>query len=151
MPSSTALQLLRAFTFQPGGRISIGYSPWKTTVLVLTRHFRAVYSGCSGAWTEKSTLGTALDSHSARRPSNGIAAESGWSRHPGRDRRSISLCLPPINTLYPPPGLRGLARGRSKFDLRSNCRVPCRSCTVRQIGHLGPAVRRLAAILMQRH
>jgi len=45
MPSSTALQLLRAFTFQPGGRISIGYSPWKTTVLVLTRHFRAVYSG----------------------------------------------------------------------------------------------------------
>jgi len=40
MPSSTALQLLRAFTFQPGGRISIGYSPWKTTVLVLTRHFQ---------------------------------------------------------------------------------------------------------------
>src|ERR1039457_784252 len=59
----------------------------------------AAYSGCLSACTGKSTPGTDLDSHSARRPSSGMAAECGWSRHLGWDRRSISLCRLLINIL----------------------------------------------------
>src|ERR1035438_2128294 len=99
MPSNTAARLLRAFTFHPDGRISNGYSPYKTTVLVYTRHSKAAYSGCLSACTGKSTPGTDLDSHSARRPSSGMAAQYGGGGHPGGGRGVLFLLPPSLITL----------------------------------------------------
>ena len=59
---------------------------------------RAAYSECLSACTGKNTPGTDLDSHSARRPSSGMAVACGWNRHPGRDRHSTSLFLRLIST-----------------------------------------------------
>jgi hypothetical protein len=48
-----------------------------------------IFSVC----TENNTPGPDSDSPSVRRPSSGMAGESGWNRHPGRGRRSTSLFL----------------------------------------------------------
>jgi len=152
MPSSTALQLLRAFTFQPGGRISIGYSPWKDNGPGIDPAFQGrvfgVFRRLDGKEHPGNGLGLAFCKKAIEWQSRPNLA--GVDTRDGIDVlfhfacRRLTLCI------RRQVCADSLAAARS-LTCAATAVFRADSCTVRQIGHLGPAVRRLAAILMQRH